>query len=143
MAGFRALELPFSWQEIPFENPADLSLLPDLLPENIDVRFCRLAGPLKIILPVLYITPIASTCRSLLRTPNVAAGALAALTANHFRLGITCAEKAAAVLSGTAIGSISISQVETPDIILNRFSAMNLGIEFPADLLTQAKEIID
>ncbi|WP_346354962.1 ABC transporter substrate-binding protein [Azotosporobacter soli] len=144
VAGFRALELPFSWQEIPFENPAALSLLPDLLPENIDALFLPIGRAAEDnFASIVYYTDSVNLPVIASHPPNVAAGALAALTANHFRLGITCAEKAAAILGGTPIGSISISQAENPDIILNRFSATNLGIELPADLIKQAKEIID
>ena len=59
------------------------------------------------------------------------------------RIRLSCAEKAIAVLNGAAPGEIAITQADSPDIILNRFCAANLGIEICAELLNDAKEIID
>lgn len=144
VAFFRQIALPFTWHEIPFAVPSDLSNLPDLLPQDLDALFIPIGRAAEEnFASIIYYTDSIALPVIASHAPNVAAGALGALTANHFRLGLSCAEKAIAVLNGAAPGEIAITQADSPDIILNRFCAANLGIEICAELLNDAKEIID
>ncbi len=144
VSGFRQTELPFSWHEIPFSRPADLSNLPDLLPEGLDALFIPIGRVVEEnFASIIYYTDSINLPVIASHAPNVAAGAIGALTANHFRLGLDCAARAAAIFEGASPAALPIAQAEAPDIILNSFCAANLGIEIPDDLLKDAKEIID
>lgn len=144
LEGFRALDLPFEWLEIPFETAASLSALPDLLPDGIDALFLPIGRVAEEnFASIAYYTDSIQLPVIASHPPNVAAGALGALVASHYRLGFHCAGKAAAIFAGQSAGMLPIGQAEEADILLNRFAADNLGIELPAALLDEAKEIID
>lgn len=72
---------------------------------------------------------------------SVASGALAALTADHYRLGYECAAKAELILAGHPPGSIPVGIVKEPDIFLNAETAGRLGIKLPPALTAKAKVI--
>lgn len=144
ITAFRQSDLPFTWHEIPFAEPADLSTLPDLLPEGLDALFIPIGRAAEEnFASIIYYTDSINLPVIASHAPNVAAGALGALTANHFRLGLACAAKAIAVFEGASPADLPIEQADEPDIILNSFCAENLGIEISDELRNEAKEIID
>lgn len=135
---------PFELIFIPVQRPEELSNLPDLLAEHLDALFLPIG---KIIeenfASIIYYADSISLPVVASHPPNVSAGALGALVANHYKLGEDCANKAAQILKGTTPGSIPIDIVKEPEILLNDFAAQNLGIEFSESLRVKAKEIFE
>ena len=137
-------ENPLYLIPIPVQNPEELSNLPDLLAENVDALFLPIG---KIIeenfASIIYYTDSISLPVIASHAPNVSAGAIGALVANHYQLGVDCAEKASQILSGTAPSSIPVDVVKQPEVLLNEFAAQNLDIEFSEELRKKAKEIFE
>jgi len=75
--------------------------------------------------------------------PNVAAGALGALAADHHRLGRACAGQAALILAGADPGSLPVGVADEPDVFLNAAAARRLGLALPAELTGIAREIYE
>jgi len=145
LAHFRQAALgQFELVELPIHNPEDLSNLEELLPNDLEALFIPIGRIIEEnFASVVYYTDAVSLPIIASHAPNVSAGALGALVANHHMLGKACAVKAARILSGTHPGIIPVGIVEQPEILLNAFVASNLGIELPQDLLTQAKEVYE
>jgi ABC-type uncharacterized transport system substrate-binding protein len=134
----------FELVDIPIEKPEELSNLPDMLPAGLDALFLPIGKAVEDnFASIVYYTDSIGLPVVASHAPNVPAGALAALVADHYRLGIDCAQKAGQILQGLAPGDIPVDIVRKPEILLNRFAAQNLGIELPADLCREAKEIFD
>ena len=140
----QAADQSFHVVEIPIQRPEDLSQLAEMLPPELDVLFLPIG---KIVeenfATIVYYADAVSLPIITSHAPNVPAGALGALVANHRQLGRDCASIAAKILSGTAPGDIAISIVKQPEILLNNFAANNLGITLPADLLSEATEVFE
>ncbi|BBB92698.1 MAG TPA: ABC transporter substrate-binding protein [Methylomusa anaerophila] len=128
--------------EIPINKPEDLSNLPELLTSDIDVLFLPIGRIVEENFPsVVYYTDVATLPVIASHAPNVPAGAIGALVANHSELGRASAVKAGQILAGAAPGTIPVSIVEKPEIHLNSFVAQNLGINIASDLIAAAKEV--
>ena len=142
---FRKLEIPgVNLIEIPFNHAEDLSNLPDLLPTEIDALFLPIGQAVEENFPTIaYYTDIVNLPVIASHAPNVPGGALGALVANHYQLGRECAAKAGAILSGASASAIPVDTVKNPEILLNNFTAQNLGLELPADLITEAAEVFE
>lgn len=74
---------------------------------------------------------------------NVAAGALAALAADHYKLGLACAAQAALILGGAPAGSLPVGGPDSPDLFLNASVADRLGLQLPPDRRAEAREIYE
>ena len=74
---------------------------------------------------------------------NVAAGALGALAADHYKLGHACAGQAARILTGAEPGSLPVGRADDPDVFLNAAAARSLGLTLPAELVRIAREVYE
>lgn len=72
---------------------------------------------------------------------GVEKGALATLGTNYKEVGVRTAEIAIRVLEGKNPGTIPVLGVTDADVFVNTTTAEAIGIEIPADLLSQAKEV--
>lgn len=134
----------FNILEIPIHKAEDLSNLPDLLPTQIEALFLPIGSVVEDNFPTIaYYTDTIKLPIIASHAPNVSAGAIGGLVANHYQLGRECAEKARKILSGTLAGTIPVTIVQTPEILLNIFTAQNLEIDLPADLVTEATEVFE
>lgn len=142
---FRKLLSPdLSLVEIPIHKAEDLSNLPDILPTEIDALFLPIGRVVEENFPTIaYYTDTINLPVIASHAPNVSAGALGALVANHYQLGRECAAKAKEILNGTKAGTIPVDVVKTPEILLNNFTAQNLGVNLPADLVAEATEVFE
>ena len=142
---FRKLRrLGLNLVEIPIHKAEDLSNLPDILPIDIDVLFLPIGRVVEDNFPTIaYYTDTINLPIIASHAPNVSAGALGALVANHYQLGRECAVKAGKILSGTLAATIPVDLVKAPEILLNNFTAQNLGIFLPIDLVAEAAEIFE
>ena len=142
---FRKLQNPpFTLVEIPIHTAEDLSKLPDLLATDLDALFLPIGRVVEEnFATIVYYTDTISLPVITSHAPNVPSGALGALVANHYQLGIECAAKAKDILSGTRPAVIPVDTVQKPEILLNDFAAQNLGLTLPADLVAKAKEIFE
>lgn len=68
-------------------------------------------------------------------------GALATLSTNYEKVGERTAEIAIRVLKGENPGNIPVLGVTDADIFINTTTAQKIGIAFPQDLISQAKQI--
>ena len=134
----------FEITELPIHTPEDLSRLANVLPAGLDALFIPIGRIVEEnFASVVYYTDALNLPVIASHAPNVPAGALGALTANHSDLGKACAAQAVQILEGAKPADIPVGMVEKPEILLNRFAAFNLGIELPAALLTEAKEVYE
>ncbi|MDD4602122.1 MAG: ABC transporter substrate-binding protein [Negativicutes bacterium] len=134
----------FTLVELPINQPEELSKIDTLLTSDMDALFIPIGRIIEEnFATVVYYTDDANIPVIASHAPNVPGGALAALVSNHHKLGEACAVKAAQILNGTSPSVIPVGIVEQPEILLNGFVAENLGIEFPSNLVTQAKEIYE
>jgi len=142
---FRKLQSPgLIFAEIPIHKAEDLSKLPDILPPQIDALFLPIGRVVEDNFPTIaYYTDTINLPVIASHAPNVSAGALGALVANHYQLGRECAMKAGKILTGTRAGTIPVDIVTTPEIVLNNFTAQNLGIDLPAGLVAEATEVFE
>jgi len=130
--------------EIPINQAEDLSKLPDILPTVIDALFLPIGRVIEDNFPTIaYYTDTINLPVIASHAPNVSAGALGALVANHYQLGRECAVKAGEILRGTKAGTIPVDVVKIPEILLNNFTAQNLGLALPAELIAEATEVFD
>lgn len=130
--------------EIPIEHAEDLSNLPDTLPTTIDALFLPIGKVVEEnFATIAYYTDTINLPIITSHAPNVPGGALGALVANHYQLGMECAKKAQEILNGASPATIPVDIVQTPEILLNNFTAQNLGIEFTPDLVAEATEVFD
>ncbi len=74
---------------------------------------------------------------------NVAAGAVGALAADHYKLGYACAGQAARILAGAAPGSLPVGRADIPDVFLNAAAARALGLALPEKLVRIAREVYE
>lgn len=126
------------------DQPQELSLLGERLTGSVDALFLPIGKVVEEnFATVVYYADLAAIPIIASNGANVPAGALAALAADHYKLGVACAAQAVKILAGTAPGSIAVGSVETPDILLNNYAARNLGIEFAPALAAKAKEIFE
>lgn len=134
----------FTLVDLPVDKPEDLSALPDKMPPGLDALFLPIGRIIEEnFASVAYYAEAANLPLIASHAPNVPAGALGALVANHYELGRACAAKAARILAGAKPGDIPVGLVEQPEIQLNAFVAANLGIELPPTLLSLAKEVFE
>lgn len=145
VANFRSLLDPkLKIVEIPITQAEDLSNLPDTLPTTLDALFLPIGRIVEEnFATIAYYTDTINLPIITSHAPNVPAGALGALVANHYQLGIECAKKAKEILLGTLPAVIPVDIVKTPEILLNNFTAENLGIEFPPAVVAKATEVFD
>lgn len=134
----------FPLLELPINNPADLSGIENRLTADLSALFIPIGRVIEEnFATVVYYADAINLPIITSHAPNVSAGALAGLVADHRILGEMCAVQAIQILQGALPGKIPIDIVKRPDILLNSFAAQNLGIEIPADLLAAAKEIFE
>ncbi len=130
--------------DIPVKQAEDLSNLPDLLPTTIDALFLPIGQIVEENFPTIaYYTDTINLPIIASHPPNVSAGAIGALVANHYQLGVECAKKSAEILGGKLPGNIPVDIVKAPEIVLNLFAAQNLGLNLPADLIAEASEVFE
>ncbi|SEP43644.1 ABC transporter substrate-binding protein [Propionispora vibrioides] len=129
---------------LPVDRPEDLSTLPDLLPADLDALFLPIGRIIEEnFASIVYYTDSLNLPVIASHPPNVSAGALGALVANHYQLGRACAAKASEILSGKPVGTIPVGIADQPEVLLNAFTAQNLSIDLPASLLKEAVEIFE
>ena len=130
--------------ELPIQHAEDLSNLPDTLPTTLDGLFLPIGRIIEEnFATIAYYTDTINLPIITSHAPNVPGGALGALVANHYQLGMECAKKAREILSGTSPAIIPVDIVKTPEILLNNFAAQNLELEFAPDLLAEATEVFE
>lgn len=143
-ANFKKAAEEYALIELPIDKPEDISTLPDKLPPNLDVLFLPIGRIIEEnFASIAYYAESANLPIITSHAPNMPAGGLGALVANHYELGRACAVKAAEVLSGRHPGDIAVGIVDSPEIQLNAFVAANLSIELPPALLARAKEVYE
>ena len=141
---FRQTATDYQIVDLPISRPDELSLLPDMLQQPLDALFLPISRIVEEnFATVAYYAEAAGLPVIASHGPNVPAGALAALTANHRRLGCACADQARQILTGTSPATIAVGVVNTPDILLNVFVAANLGVPLSPELLARAAEIYE
>lgn len=134
----------FTLIDLPVNRAEDLSALPDKLPANLDALFLPIGRVIEEnFASVAYYAEEANLPVISSHAPNVPSGALGALVANHYKLGLTCSVKAAQILAGTQPAAIPVGIVDNPEILLNAFVAANLGLELPPTLLAKAAEVFE
>jgi len=130
--------------DIPIKEAEELSNLPDLLPTTLDALFLPIGRVIEDNFPTIaYYTDNIQLPIIASHGPNVSGGALGALVANHEQLGRECALKAIAILGGTLAKDIPVDIVKQPEILLNDFTAQNLGIPLAPDLVAEAAEVFE
>ncbi|MDR3564013.1 MAG: ABC transporter substrate-binding protein [Negativicutes bacterium] len=134
----------FDLTPLPLDQPEELSQLGERLTSPIDLLFVPIG---KIVeenfATVAYYADLAAIPVIASNGANVPAGALGALVADHHKLGLACGAQAARILTGAAPGSIPVGTIDQPDILLNRYTANNLGVVLPPDLVAAAREIFE
>lgn len=134
----------FTLIELPVTKPEELSTLADHLPSQLDILFLPIGKVIEEnFASIAYYAEEINLPIVTSHAPNVPAGALGALVANHYTLGRDCAAKAIQILNGACPGNIPVGIVNNPEIQLNAFVAANLGIELPQSLLAKAKEVFE
>lgn len=134
----------FTLIDLPIDKPEDLSTLPDRLSPALDALFLPIGRVIEEnFASVVYYADVVNLPIITSHAPNVPFGALGALVANHYKLGLACAVQAAQILAGTQPGSIPVGIVDNPEIQLNAFAAANLGIELPQALLAKAAAVFE
>lgn len=129
---------------IPIRQQEELSLLADMLSPDLDALFLPIGRTVEDnFATIAYYADAINLPIITSHAPNVAAGALGALVANHRLLGRDCAAKASQILNGAAPGDIPVSIVTQPEIWLNNFAAQSLGITLASDLLAEATEVFE
>lgn len=133
----------FSLQEIAILDQAELSLLNDKLGHDIDALFLPIGRIIEEnFASIAYYTDGLNIPIIASHAPNVSLGALGALVANHTKLGAACAKQAKQILvDETDIKTIPVGITESPEILLNSFTAENLNIALPKGLEMQASSI--
>ena len=140
----QAASSTFTLIDLPIAKPEDLSTLPERLTPDIDALFLPIGRVIEEnFASVAYYAEAANLPIITSHAPNVPSGALGALVANHYKLGLACAGKASQILAGTQPGSIPVGIVEHPEIQLNAFVASNLGLELPQTLVAKATEVFE
>jgi len=140
---YRTAKDRFDVKKIALESAADISLLSERLPADLEVLFLPIGRILEenfssiaYYADALRLPIIAS------HAPNVAMGALGALTASHEAMGETCGQMAAQLLAGAkTIRELPVAFPARLDILLNQFTADTLGIALPAAVREKAAEI--
>lgn len=131
--------------ELELTSPEDISLLEEKLSPSIDALFLTIG---KIIeenfASIVYYADAHNIPIIASHAPNVSAGALGALVANHFKLGLSCANQAKLILvDKKSPADIPVGITNEAEILLNAFVAENLDIEIPSDILTAAAEVFE
>ena len=141
---FRRAAAAYQITDLPIDRPEDLSLLAEKLEQSFDLLFLPISRIVEEnFATIAYYAEAAALPIIASHAPNVPAGALAALAANHHRLGSACADQALQILTGTSPATIPVGNVDDPDILLNAFVAGNLNITLPPTLRNQAAEIYE
>lgn len=134
----------FNIVKLPVNKAEDLSVLPDTIEAWPDALFLPIGRIVEENFPtIFYYAESFSLPVIASHGPNVPAGALGALVANHHHLGGHCAVMAAEILRGKPPANIPVRFVENPEIFLNISTAASLNIKIPAALLAAAKEIFE
>ncbi len=92
---------------------------------------------------VVYYTDLAGVPVVASSPASVAAGALGALAADHYKLGWACAGQAARIFAGADPGNVPAGAADDPDVYLNAAAARRLGVELAAELVAEAREIYE
>lgn len=141
---FRQAAQGYQITDLPVSRPEDLSLLADSLQQPLDLLFLPISRIVEENFPTIaYYAEAANLPIIASYAPNVPAGALAALAANHRRLGSSCADQALQILNGASPDSIPVGVVDHPDILINAFVAGNLNITLPPELVARAAEVYE
>jgi putative ABC transport system substrate-binding protein len=144
VANFKTAASDYGLIDLPFAAAEDLSALGELLPPATDALFIPIGRLVEEnFATIAYYAELAAMPIIAANAGNVAAGALGALVADHYKLGIACAGQAVQILDGAEPGAIPVGIVNSPDIILNRTVADSLGITLASDLLAAAREIFE
>ena len=76
-------------------------------------------------------------------TGSVVRGAVAALGVNYYDVGRKTGSVVVRVLNGEKVGDIASQRMDTLDLVLSEKNAKAEGVTLSADLLKEAKEIIE
>ncbi len=125
-------------------RPDHLSTLDEKLSPRPDVLFLPIGKLVEDnFATIAYYADLAAVPVIASSPANVAAGALGALAADHYRLGYACAGQAAQILAGADPGAMPVGTADSPDVYLNAATAKRLGLELPAALAARAREIYE
>jgi putative tryptophan/tyrosine transport system substrate-binding protein len=76
-------------------------------------------------------------------TDSVKRGAIAALGFDYYDVGRQTGHMVAEVLNGKAPGDMPVQGIDKTELYVNPQAAQNMGVELSAELIAQAKEIIE
>ena len=76
-------------------------------------------------------------------TDSVKRGAIAALGFDYYDVGRQTGRMVVEVLNGKAPGDMPVQGIDKTELYVNPQAAKNMGIELSAELIAQAKEIIE
>lgn len=132
-----------TFQPIELSCQEDISLLEEKLPLDTDALFLPIGRILEEnFASIVYYADARNLPIIASHAPNVSAGALGALVADHELLGYQCAIQAGQILSeGKNPAELPVGITQKPQILLNAYAAENLGITLPEELKKAAKEI--
>jgi putative ABC transport system substrate-binding protein len=143
-ANFRAAAEDFTVWSIILSRSDHLSILDEKLVPRPDVLFLPIGRMVEDnFATVAYYADLAAVPVVASSPANVAAGALGALVADHYRLGFACAAQAAHILAGADPGALPVGTVDSPDVYLNAATARLLGLELSTALAARAREIYE
>lgn len=132
----------FNVVDIAINSPEEISMLEDKL-VDIDAVFLPIGRIVEEnFSSIAYYTDAHNIPIVASHAPNVAMGALGALVANHYSLGQACAKQAKQILIDKInVGQVPVGITDKPEILLNAFTADNLGIKIATQLSAKAKEV--
>lgn len=132
----------FELAKIAVDDAADLSLLAEKIPSDIEALFLPIGRILEEnFSSIAYYTDALNLPLIASHAPNVVMGALGALVASHEDMGKDCAAMAKKILAGKKVSEIPVAFPGQPEILLNSFVAENLAIDLPESLTSKASEI--
>lgn len=144
-ANFRAAAAGrFATLAIVISQAEHLSLLDEKLLRPIDALFLPTGRTVEDnFATVAYYADLAGLPIVASSPASVAAGALGALAADHYRLGFACAAHVARILAGADPGGLPVGTADDPDVYLNAAATRRLGLTLPAELAASAREIYE
>lgn len=144
VANFKAAADMYELTELPISKAEELSTLGERLPAATDAIFIPIGRVVEEnFATVAYYAELAAVPVIASNANAVVAGALGALAADHYKLGVACAGQAIEIFGGADPGSIPVGVASSPDIFLSRMAADSLGIVLASELVADAREIFE
>ncbi len=134
----------FSILDLAILRPDHLSAIDEKLIPPLDALFLPIGRAIEEnFATIAYYAELAGVPIIASHPPNVTAGALGALCADHYKLGCACSGQAALILAGADPGCLPVGVAEDPDVFLSAAAARSLGLTLPAELAKIARDIYE